>query len=76
MVEVLMKETGCRRILVPIPLSPLIEFLSLHACLGVSAPLDPDIFRRFREDLNISIEKMQNELGARPGAFENHGIGA
>jgi hypothetical protein len=44
--------------------------------LGVSAPLDPDIFRRFREDLNISIEKMQNELGARPGAFENHGIGA
>jgi hypothetical protein len=63
-----MKETGCRRVLVPVPLSPLIEFLRLLACLGVSAPLDPDILRRFREDVNISIEKMQNELGVKPRA--------
>jgi len=70
MVEVLMKETGCRRVLVPVPLSPLIEFLRLLACLGISAPLDPDTLRRFREDVNISVEKMQNELGVKPRAFE------
>jgi nucleoside-diphosphate-sugar epimerase len=70
MVEVVMKETGCRRILVPVPLSPLIAFLRLLACLGVSAPLDPDILRRFREDVHISIDKMQNELGIKPRAFE------
>jgi nucleoside-diphosphate-sugar epimerase len=70
MVEVLMKETGCRRVVVPVPLSPLIGFLRLLACMGISAPFDPDILRRFREDVNISVEKMQIELGVKPRAFE------
>ena len=70
MVEVLMKEAGCRRVLVPVPLSPLVGFLRLLAYLGISAPFDPDILRRFREDVNISVERMQIELGVKPRAFE------
>src|SRR5262249_39793996 len=70
MVEVVMNETAYRRVLIPIPLSPIIQFLTLLARLGISTPVDPDILRRFREDVNFSVEKMQNELGVKSRTFE------
>jgi nucleoside-diphosphate-sugar epimerase len=69
MVEILMRETGYRRILVPIPLSPAIELFTLFARLGISPSL-ADVLHRFREDVHISIEEMQAQLGIKPRPFE------
>lgn len=62
-------ELGCRRLLLPLPLGPAIGLLSLIENLGVKPPLDANVLRRFREDVNLPIAAMQSELAITPRPF-------
>jgi nucleoside-diphosphate-sugar epimerase len=69
MVTSCIREMGCRRILLPVPLGPMIALLEFFGRLGMRPPVNPDVLRRFREDVEISIIAMQTELGVSPRSF-------
>ena len=62
-------ELGCRRLLLPLPLGPAIALLDMIGRLGFKPPLDPDVLRRFREDVSLPTAAMQSELGVMPRPF-------
>jgi nucleoside-diphosphate-sugar epimerase len=65
-----MTELGYRRALLPLPLGPAIGLLALIQHAGFPPPLDPNVLRRFREDVSLPVAPMQSELGITPRPFE------
>ncbi|CAN5193644.1 hypothetical protein BH10PSE11_BH10PSE11_08400 [soil metagenome] len=59
---------GLKRSIVSVPLSPVLFGLVVLNSLGV-AKIDPDILRRFREDVSIPLDQMQKCLSATPRDF-------
>ncbi|WP_458760814.1 SDR family oxidoreductase [Afipia sp. TerB] len=69
MAEACMSATGQRRSLLSIPLTPAITMLELARSIGLRVPLDPNVLRRFQEDVSFSPQRMQDELGVAPRDF-------
>lgn len=63
------RELGYRRVLLPVPLGPVIGLLSLLQRLGLEPPLEPTVLRRFREDVSVSTAAMTSQLGVTPRPF-------
>lgn len=59
-----------RRPIVNVPTAPLIALLSLLDRFGIN-PLDPNIIRRFKEDVNVSSAEMIELLAIQPRDFES-----
>ncbi len=60
---------GRRLMIVPVPLGPAIAGLEALRRLRLPVPLDPNVLRRFREDVEISTDAMRGELGINPRSF-------
>lgn len=60
---------GHRRLMLPLPLSPVIAALQLIQRMGRKPPLDPNVLLRFREDVDFSPQDMQTQLGVTPRDF-------
>lgn len=60
---------GLKRSIVSVPLSPVLFGLLVLNGLGVRK-IDPDILRRFRENVSIPLGQMQERLAAKPRDFD------
>lgn len=60
---------GQRLTIIPIPLGPAIAALEALRRLRLPVPLDPNVLRRFCEDVEISTDAMRRELGIHPRPF-------
>lgn len=69
MAEACMAATGRKRPMLSIPLTPAITMLELVRTIGVRAPVDPNVLRRFQEDVTFSPQSMRDELGVAPRDF-------
>lgn len=69
MAEQCMTVLGLRRPMLPIPLAPAITMLELARKVGIRTPLDPNVLRRFQEDVTFSPQQMMDELGVTPRDF-------
>ena len=69
MAEQCMAILGQRRLMLSIPLTPAITMLELARRIGIHTPLDPNVLRRFQEDVTFSPQHMQDELGVTPRDF-------
>ena len=70
MALICMRELGYRRPMLPLPLGLAIGVVSAMRAAGLPLPLDPDVLRRFREDVNIPIAAMVSELAVTPREFK------
>lgn len=59
---------GRRPLLLPVPAEPLIAILAGLHRLGISS-IHPDVIRRFREDVDIPLDAMVQQLGVTPCDF-------
>lgn len=69
MVAECMEAIGTRRPTLHVPLAPAIAALKFANRIGLPIPIEPGILERFRENVNVSIETMQTELGVTPREF-------
>jgi nucleoside-diphosphate-sugar epimerase len=69
MVQISANSIGLRRALVPVPSRPIIVALEILRGLGVGI-LDPDVLRRFSEDVIIPLDRMTGLLSVKPRSFE------
>jgi nucleoside-diphosphate-sugar epimerase len=69
MAEACMAATGRRLPMLSIPLTPAIAMLELARTIGIRAPLDPNVLRRFQEDVTFSPQPMRDQLGVAPRDF-------
>lgn len=74
MVELSAGSIGLRRRFLPTPLQPTIVVLDFLKKIGIQV-LDPNVVRRFGEDVDISTENMLKWLSVKPRRFES-GIAA
>lgn len=65
-----MKAIGVRRPIVSVPLAPAIGAVRLLHAAGIRLPVDANVLRRFREDIDISLAAMRDELGVMPRNFD------
>jgi nucleoside-diphosphate-sugar epimerase len=69
MAEQCMAVFGQRRPMLSIPLTLAIAMLEFARTIGIRPPLDPNVLRRFQEDVTFSPQRMQDELGVTPRDF-------
>lgn len=72
MAEISARSIGLRRCTISLPIGPTVAMLEFSKMLGFDF-LDPNILRRFRENIDISTDPMRDILGVSPRSFE-HGI--
>lgn len=65
-----MKAIGVRRLIVPVPLAPAIGAVRLLRSAGIRLPVDANVLRRFREDIDVPLASMREQLGVLPRRFE------
>jgi hypothetical protein len=75
MVKITAQSAGLRRLIVSIPSQPFIVALEILKKLGINI-LDPNVLRRFGEDVNIPTDKMRDFLAITPRRFESGIIAA
>jgi nucleoside-diphosphate-sugar epimerase len=68
MVAMTVEAAGLRRPLIPVPLWPAIAAASILNQIGVRK-IDPNVFRRFAEDVKIPLADMADRLGVKPISF-------
>jgi nucleoside-diphosphate-sugar epimerase len=64
------RATNRRPFFLPLPIGPLIRFLSLTEAAGLTLPVRADMLKRFQEDVRISISEMHSRLGVIPRPFD------
>jgi hypothetical protein len=69
MVDISAKAMGLHRRIVAVPMTPIIAMLSALEAVGIR-PIDPNIFRRFSEDVEISTAPMGAMFSVEPRPFE------
>jgi len=69
MALICMRQLGHRPRMLSVPPSLAIGVVSLMRAAGLPAPLDPDIIRRFREDIILPLAAMLSELAVAPREF-------
>jgi uncharacterized protein YbjT (DUF2867 family) len=70
MARTCMKAIGIRRPIVPVPLGPAIGAIYLIQAIGFQPPVDGNVLRRFREDVNVPLAPMREQLGVVPRPFD------
>ena len=68
MVEHCVSAVGRRRMVFPVPAAPIIVALECLRRIGVT-PIDPDVIRRFSENVDVPIGKMVEQFGLSPCDF-------
>lgn len=68
MAEHCVSAVGRRRTVIPVPAAPIIVALECLHRMGV-ASIDPDVIRRFGENVDVPIGKMVEQLGLFPCDF-------
>jgi len=69
MVEICAQSIGLRRPIVYVPARPAVWILELVRKLGIKV-VDPNVIRRFGENVDISIVRMREILSVTPRSFE------
>lgn len=71
MAQLCMKTIGIHRPIMSVPLGPVIGMGKLIQALGLRLPADVNMLYRFREDVNIPVEPMLEQLSVIPRNFES-----
>ncbi len=71
MVELCAQALNARVLLMDLPLAPFLYLTETMARLGLRPPVDPNILRRFREDVTFPVAPLHAALGISPRPFQS-----